>query len=93
MKRSVFLSHLLTKTELTCQGSNFLLHLERTVGGLDVFIPYMRDYVKTFNGTSITTEQWKAHLYHYFGSLKNGEEYLQKLGTVDWEGVSVPLAP
>jgi hypothetical protein len=58
------------------------------VGGLDVFIPYMRDYVKTFNGTSITTEQWRAHLFHYFGSLKDGDEYLQKLGTVDWEGVS-----
>jgi leukotriene-A4 hydrolase len=51
----------------------------------------MRDYVKTFNGTSITTEQWRAHLYHYFGSQKDGKEYLKKLDGVDWNGVS--LAP
>ncbi len=50
------------------QGANFLLHLERTVGGLDHFLPYMKDYVKTFNGYSITTEQWRQHLFHFFGN-------------------------
>ena len=67
------------------KGSNFLLHLERTVGGLDHFIPYMKDYVKTFNGTSITTDQWRSHLFHYFGRQADSASYLKKLGKVDWD--------
>lgn len=69
------------------KGSNFLYYLEQTVGGLEVFLPYMKDYVKTFEGYAITTEQWRAHLFHYFGSLKNGEEVVRKLGKVDWDEV------
>ncbi|RXK38146.1 leukotriene A-4 hydrolase/aminopeptidase [Tremella mesenterica] len=67
------------------KGSNFLLYLERTVGGLDHFIPYMKDYVKTFSGTSITTEQWRAHLFHYFGNQPDSSRYLKALGKVDWD--------
>ncbi|KAL0249760.1 leukotriene A-4 hydrolase/aminopeptidase [Cryptococcus tetragattii IND107] len=67
------------------KGANFLYYLEQTVGGLEVFLPYMKDYVKTFEGYAITTEQWRAHLFHYFGSLKNGEEVVRKLGKVDWD--------
>jgi leukotriene-A4 hydrolase len=48
----------------------------------------MKDYVKTFSGASITTEQWRLHLFHYFGSLKDGQEYIRKLGKVDWDAVS-----
>lgn len=70
------------------QGSNFLLHLERTVGGLDHFLPYMKDYVKTFNGKSITTEQWRTHLFHFFENQSNGQEYLRALGKVDFDEVS-----
>ena len=39
---------------------------EQTLGGLDVFLPYVKDYVRTFTGKSITTEQWREHLYQYF---------------------------
>lgn len=67
------------------KGSNFLLHLERTVGGLDHFIPYMKDYVKTFTNKSITTEQWRKHLFDWFGKQENGEEYLKKLDKVNWD--------
>ncbi|WVQ82071.1 leukotriene A-4 hydrolase/aminopeptidase [Cryptococcus sp. DSM 104549] len=67
------------------KGANFLYFLELTVGGLDAFLPYMKDYVRTFEGTSITTEQWREHLFHYFGSLKDGEKYIKKLGKVDWD--------
>ena len=77
---------------LTGQGSNFLLYLERTVGGLEHFLPYMKDYVKTFTNTSITTGQWRAHLFDYFGRQPNSAEYLKKLGQVDWDEVSVPCA-
>jgi leukotriene-A4 hydrolase len=67
------------------KGANFLLYLERTVGGLEHFLPYMKDYVKTFTNTSITTEQWREHLFDYFGKQKDSETYLKKLGQVDWD--------
>ena len=78
-------------TEHISQGANFLLHLERTVGGLDLFLPYMKDYVNTFNGSSITTDQWRAHLFHYYGNLPDGSQYLKKLGKVDWDEVSTGM--
>ncbi|KAK4685307.1 leukotriene-A4 hydrolase, partial [Tremellales sp. Uapishka_1] len=67
------------------KGANFLLYLERTVGGLDAFLPYMKDYVKTFEGQSITTQQWQDHLFAYFQGLPNGDDYMRKLGKVDWD--------
>jgi leukotriene-A4 hydrolase len=57
---------------------------EKTLGGLDVFLPYIRDYVSTFQGKSITTWDWKAHLYAYFES-HGGQEKLDALNRVDWE--------
>ena len=60
---------------------------ERTVGGLDVFLPYIRDYVETFSGKSITTQQWKEHLYAYF--QKHNEEKISALDSVNWDvGIS-----
>lgn len=49
----------------------------------------MKDYVKTFTNTSITTEQWREHLFDYFGKQPNSAEYLKKLGQVDWDEVGV----
>jgi leukotriene-A4 hydrolase len=69
------------------KGANLLLHIERLVGGLEVFVPYMKDYDRTFTGTSITTEQWRKHLFHYFGSLPNGKELVEKLNKLDWNEV------
>jgi len=65
------------------KGANFILHLERTLGGLDVFLPYVKDYVNTFIGKSITTEQWKSHLYGYFE--KNGSDKVKALDGVNWD--------
>lgn len=56
---------------------------ERTLGGDDVLRPYIRNYVNTFIGHSITTDQWKEHLYSYF------EDKKEKLDSIDWN-VSVP---
>jgi leukotriene-A4 hydrolase len=56
---------------------------EQTLGGLDVFLPYVKDYVNTFIGTSITTEQWKAHLYQYY-TKNGGPEKIKLLDSVDW---------
>ena len=57
--------------------------IERTVGGLDVFLPYIRDYVETFSGKSIDTQQWKHHLYEYF-KKHGGEDRIKALDCIDW---------
>ncbi|KAL0950506.1 hypothetical protein HGRIS_007315 [Hohenbuehelia grisea] len=78
------------------KGANFILHLERTLGGLDVFLPYVRDYVNTFIGGNVTTEAWKEHLYGYFRK-HGGEEKTKALDSVDWnawfygEGLELPV--
>ena len=66
------------------KGANFILHLERMLGGLDVFLPYIYDYVSTFMGKSITTEDWKAHLYAYW-EKHGGEEKIKALNSVKWD--------
>ncbi|KAH7334057.1 leukotriene-A4 hydrolase [Rhizoctonia solani] len=78
------------------KGSNFLLYLERLLGGLEVFLPYARDYVNTFRGRSIRTDEWKAHLFDYF-EKHGGEDKLNLLNSVDWqawlygEGTKLPV--
>ncbi|EJD04499.1 leukotriene-A4 hydrolase [Fomitiporia mediterranea MF3/22] len=66
------------------KGSNLLLHLERVLGGLDVFLPYIRDYVNTFMGKSIDTDTWKKHLYAYWS--KRDSSKVEVLDRVDWNG-------
>ncbi|KAJ7743783.1 peptidase family M1-domain-containing protein [Mycena metata] len=78
------------------KGSNLILHIEQTIGGLDVFLPYVKDYVSTFIGKSITTGQWKAHLYEYY-TKNGGPEKVKLLDSIDWdawfygEGVELPV--
>ncbi|KAI0063061.1 zincin [Artomyces pyxidatus] len=80
------------------KGANFLLYLERTLGGLDVFLPYIRDYVNTFMGKSITTWDWKAHLFAYY-EKHGGKDKIDALNSVDWdawffgEGTKLPVEP
>ncbi|KAJ7058795.1 peptidase family M1-domain-containing protein [Mycena amicta] len=77
------------------KGANLLLHIERTLGGLDVFLPYVKDYVNTFIEKSITTQQWKDHIYGYY--QKNSPDKVKLLDTIDWnawlygEGVELPV--
>ncbi|KAK7684336.1 hypothetical protein QCA50_012660 [Cerrena zonata] len=78
------------------KGSNFLLYLERLLGGLDVFLAYIRDYVNTFKAKSVTTWQWKDHIYEYFKN-NGGNEKVKLLDSVDWdawlfgEGMELPV--
>ncbi|KAL0576889.1 Leucyl aminopeptidase yscIV [Marasmius crinis-equi] len=78
------------------KGANLILHIERTLGGLDVFLPYIRDYVDTFMGKSITTDQWKTHLYSYY-EQHGGADKVKALDSIDWnawlygEGVRLPV--
>lgn len=55
---------------------------ERTLGGIDDILPYIKDYVRTYMGHSITTTQWKDHLYSFFA---NREDKVRALDTIDWE--------
>jgi leukotriene-A4 hydrolase len=64
--------------------SPFFSPTERILGGLDIFLPYVKDYVETFIGKSITSEQWKEHLYAYF-SKRGGPEKIKALDSVDWD--------
>ncbi|KAF7320841.1 Leuk-A4-hydro-C domain-containing protein [Mycena chlorophos] len=77
------------------KGANLILHIERTIGGLDVFLPYVKDYVNTFIGKAVTTEQWKEHLYGYY--QKNAPDVVKLLDTINWqawfygEGIELPV--
>lgn len=63
-------------------------HVERLLGGLEVFLKYANDYVSTFSGKSIDTFQWKDHLYSYFRK-NGGEEKIKLLDSIDWD-VNLP---
>ncbi|SCV69938.1 BQ2448_1332 [Microbotryum intermedium] len=48
------------------KGANFLYLIERTVGGVEVFKPYLIAYVKRFDGLSISTQDWLDHFWDYW---------------------------
>ena len=54
------------------------------LGGLDEFLPYVHDYVSTYMGKSITTEQWKDHLYSFYRQHGTPEQ-VQALDRVKWD--------
>lgn len=92
-KGSNFLYYLgaLSDTPSTIRSSVLFHLVERLLGGLDIFLPYARDYVKTFRGTSLRTPEWKTHLYEYFTkfdaenrSTEPGEK-VKVLNSVDWD--------
>ncbi|KAF9435403.1 Leukotriene A-4 hydrolase [Entomortierella beljakovae] len=67
------------------KGFNLLYYLEKHLGGPSVFEPYLRGHVQEFAGRSINTDDWKAFLYSFME--KNfGQEKLDLLNQVDWEG-------
>ncbi|KAI8344449.1 peptidase family M1-domain-containing protein [Chlamydoabsidia padenii] len=65
------------------KGFNLLYHIEKVVGGGDIFEPFLKSYVGKFAGQSITTEQWKSYLYEYFEKT-HGQALVDKLNTIDW---------
>lgn len=77
---------------LTLTTSDFIKSSEQTLGGLDVFLPYIRDYVSSFQGRSITTWDWKEHLYTYF-ERHGGPEKIVALNGVDWDVSSRSYSP
>ena len=45
-------------------------------------LPYIKEYVKTFMGHSITTFQWKEHLYSFFADQV---DKIKALDTINWD--------
>ena len=64
------------------KGSNFLYHLEQVVGGLDNFLPYAKSYFATFFNRSVTTGEWKTHLYSFF---EGSPDIIKGLDAVQWD--------
>jgi leukotriene-A4 hydrolase len=49
-----------------------------------VFLPYVKDYVSTFTGKSITSYQWKDHLFEYF-TKHGGPDKVTALNSIDFD--------
>lgn len=75
-------------------GSNLILHLERTVGGLEIFLPFIKSYFKTFYDRSVVTQDFLDHLFAFYS---NSSEITEKLKAIKWdawlhgEGVDLPV--
>lgn len=48
-----------------------------------MLLPYVKYYVNTFTGKSISAIEWKDNLYGYF--QKNNPEKVKLLDTIDWQ--------
>lgn len=79
------------------KGFNLLFHIERVVGGGEVFEPFQKAYVEHFEKTGhVDTDSFKAFLYDYFRQ-HHGDEMIKKLDTIDWKtwfyGTGMPPNP
>ncbi|TIB91004.1 hypothetical protein E3Q06_00076 [Wallemia mellicola] len=76
------------------KGANFLYYLEKTVGGLDVFLPFVKSYVREFRGKSIATADFHNHLFNFFADNQNALDALKKVDFDAWyngSGLSLPV--
>nr|CAB3263565.1 leukotriene A-4 hydrolase [Phallusia mammillata] len=60
------------------KGHTLLFHLETLLGGPTEFEPFLRSYIDKFKFKSVTTAQWKQHLYEFF------ENKRPVLDSLDW---------
>ncbi|PVH14230.1 leukotriene A-4 hydrolase/aminopeptidase [Candidozyma duobushaemuli] len=61
------------------KGSNLLFLIERTVGGKEVFDPFIPHYFNKFKYSSLDTYQFMDTLYAFF------KDHKDKLDSIDWE--------
>ncbi|KAI8823567.1 peptidase family M1-domain-containing protein [Fimicolochytrium jonesii] len=61
------------------KGFSLLYYLEKTLGGPEVFEPYLKAHVRKFAHKSINTTDFKNYLYEFFADKKS------ILDTVDWD--------
>lgn len=60
------------------KGSCFLYYLEQILGGPEVFEPFLRSYLETYQNQTVTTSEWKSYLEGYFHDKRD------ILSQVDW---------
>lgn len=61
------------------KGYTLLFYLETLLGGPSEFEPFLYSYIDTYKYKSVTTWQWKDHLYQFFSNKKD------ILDSVDWD--------
>ncbi|XP_021060252.1 leukotriene A-4 hydrolase isoform X2 [Mus pahari] len=60
------------------KGFALLFYLEQLLGGPEVFLGFLKAYVKKFSYQSVTTDDWKSFLYSHF------KDKVDLLNQVDW---------
>ncbi|BGP27644.1 Leucyl aminopeptidase yscIV [Rhodotorula toruloides] len=77
------------------KGANFLYYLEKLVGGVEVFNPYQKAYIKEFGGKAVSTKDWEDHFWSYWNQYPEKVRILKE--KVDWdawlngEGTELPV--
>ncbi|KAF3986742.1 hypothetical protein FT663_04316 [Candidozyma haemuli var. vulneris] len=61
------------------KGSTLLFHIERIVGGKEVFDPFIPHYFNKFKYSSLDTYQFIDTLYAFF------KDHKEKLDSIDWD--------
>lgn len=61
------------------KGYTLLFYLEQLLGGPSVFDPFLLSYINKFKYKSLTSGEWKEHLYSHFSNKK------EVLDQVDWD--------
>lgn len=61
------------------KGFNLLYHIEKTVGGTEVFDPFIPHYFNKFKYSSLDTFQFLDTLYEFFSDKK------EQLDSIDWK--------
>ncbi|ETO15661.1 hypothetical protein RFI_21704, partial [Reticulomyxa filosa] len=65
------------------KGSTFLRYLEDTVGGPEVFAPFIHDYFETFKFSALDSYEFKDFFLQYFQKDKKVDQ--RKLNDIDWK--------
>ncbi|XP_026875586.2 leukotriene A-4 hydrolase [Electrophorus electricus] len=60
------------------KGFALLYYLEELMGGPEVFMGFVKSYIQLFAYSSVTTQEWKDHLFTYF------KDKVDLLNKVDW---------
>ncbi|GAA6041801.1 hypothetical protein JCM8097_007167 [Rhodosporidiobolus ruineniae] len=65
------------------KGATFLYYLEKLVGGLEVFNPFQKAYIKEFSNKALTSYDWEQFFWKYWSQFPEKEKILKE--QVDWE--------
>jgi len=72
------------------RGSAFLFYLESVVGGPSVFEPFLKKYIETFSGKTLTSEDFRQFFLNYFQNPQQEEALSQIDWKVWYEGTGMP---